>query len=102
MPSRISCSVHHSMCPPVSRATCIANMPSAGEPIASERAIVSGFIGATVSAPSWNACATGRQPSGWAPETRYGLPSTAPIAVSSWNARCTFVRSAPLAIGTTT
>ena len=70
MPSRISCSVHHSMCPPVSRATCIANMPSAGEPIASERAIVSGFIGATVSAPSWNACATGRQPSGCAPETR--------------------------------
>ena len=70
MPSRISCSVHHSMWPPVSRATCIANMPSAGDPIASDRAIVSGFIGATVSAPSWNACATGRQPSGWAPETR--------------------------------
>ena len=30
----------------------------------------SGFTGVTSSAPSRNACATGRQPSGWAPLTR--------------------------------
>ena len=46
MPSRISCSVHHSMCPPVCRATVSANIPSAGAPIASDRAIVSGLTGA--------------------------------------------------------
>ena len=44
-----------------------------GEPIARDRAIVSGFTGVTSSAPSWNACATGRQPSGCAPLTRYAL-----------------------------
>ena len=70
MPSRISCSVHHSMWPPVCPGTFIAKQPSAGAPIASDRAIVSGFTGVTSSAPSWNACATGRHPSGCAPLTR--------------------------------
>src|SRR3954468_19097264 len=81
MPSRISSSVHHSMCPPVLRATCIANIPSAGDPIARERSIVLGFIGVTVSAPSWNACATGRHPSGCAPDTRYGFAASGPRLV---------------------
>ena len=94
--------MHHSIAPPVSRATWSAKYPSAGEPIARERAIVSGFTGVTSSAPSWNACATGRQPSGCAPLTRYAFSSTAPIATSSWNARWIFVSRAPLAIGTTT
>ncbi len=73
MPSRISCSVHHSMCPRVSRATFKAKYPSAGAPIASERAIVSGFTGVTSSAPSRNACATGRQPCGLGAADPVGL-----------------------------
>jgi hypothetical protein len=102
IPSRISRSVHHSIAPPVCRLTCSANMPSAGFPIASERAIVWGFTGCTSSAPSRKAWATGLQPSAWAPLTRYRCSSTAPTAISSLKARWIFVSRAPDAIGTTT
>ena len=48
--------------PPVSRAVVTAKSPSAGLPIASERAIEFGRTGVTV-VPSRNAVATGWQPS---------------------------------------
>ena len=52
--------------PPVSRAVATAKSPSAGVPIASERAIESGRTGVT-GFPSRNAVATGWQPSAWPP-----------------------------------
>ena len=63
---------------------------------------MSGFTGRTSVAFDLNACATGEQPSGWAPLMRDGLSSTAPMATSSRNARWIFVISAPDAIGTRT
>ena len=54
------------MAPPVARAASTAKSPSAGLPIASERATVSGRTGFT-RPPSANAVATGEQPSAWPP-----------------------------------
>ena len=70
MPSTISSSVTAPNPPPVVRTTSSAKYPSAGLPIASDLAIVSGFTGRIVSAFSMNASATGEQPSACAPETR--------------------------------
>ena len=51
-----------------------------GEPIASERTIVSGCADGPISStPSANAVATGEQPSGWPPTNRTSFGSTRPI-----------------------
>ena len=62
MPSRISSSVTESTEPPERRARSSAYGPSAGFPIASDLAIVSGLTGRQKSLPSSKACATGEQP----------------------------------------
>ena len=67
MPARISSSVTESIDPPPRRARSSAYGPSAGLPIASDLAIVSGFTGRQMSQPASNACATGEQPSACAP-----------------------------------
>ena len=63
--------------PPVSRAAVTAKSPSAGLPIASERAIESGRTGVTARLLA-NAVATGEQPSAWPPTRRGDGPSTRP------------------------
>ena len=67
MPARISSSETASTAPPVRRASSTAYGPSAGLPIASDLAIVSGLTGRQTSVPAANACATGEQPSACAP-----------------------------------
>ena len=62
MPARISSSSTASIAPPVARASSIAYGPSAGLPIASDLAIVSGLTGRQTSWPAANAAATGEQP----------------------------------------
>src|SRR3954447_7331931 len=69
IPSMTSSSLTSSIAPPVRRATSRTYGPSAGLPIASDFAIVSGLTGLTTSWPSRNACATGEQPVAWAPYT---------------------------------
>src|SRR5919107_383966 len=90
------------MAPPVRRTASSAYGPSAGLPIASERAIVDGFTGLTVSQPFSYAVAIGEQPVAWAPYTFHGEPSTSPSLVSSPKALSTLVSSEPDAIGMTT
>ncbi len=87
--------------PPDVRATVAARSPSAGLPIASERAIVFGRTGFTF-APSANAVATGEQPSAWPPIRRGVVPSTSPSSSSSLKPWCTFENIAPDAIGAIT
>ena len=87
--------------PPDARAVASASSPSAGLPIASERAIVAGRTGRT-RPPSWKAVATGAQPSAWPPTSRGGAPSTSPSSCSSAKPWCTFENIAPEAIGATT
>jgi len=70
MPSTTSASETSSTAPPVRRTTSSTYGPSAGAPIASERAMVSGFTGRTTSWPALNAADTGEQPVAWAPKTR--------------------------------
>jgi hypothetical protein len=77
-------------------------MPSAGLPMASDLAIVSGRTGRMASTPSLKAVATGEQPVACAPKTLYGVSSTRPSAISSWNALCTLVSCEPDATGMTT
>ena len=69
--------------PPVARAVASARSPSAGAPIASERATVAGRTGRTVVAPTANAAATGAQPSAWPPTRRGGGPVASPSASRS-------------------
>ena len=78
MPSTTSSSQTSSIAPPVRRTTSSAYGPSAGLPIASDLAIVSGFTGRTTSWPAANACDTGEQPVACAPKTLYGVASTSP------------------------
>ena len=87
--------------PPVSRAVATAKSPSAGLPIASERAIEFGRTGVTV-VRSRNAVATGWQPAAWPPTSAGPTPSTRPRARSSANPCPTLWKSAPEAIGATT
>ena len=78
MPSTTSSSVTSSTAPPVRRTVSSTYGPSAGLPIASDLAIVSGRTGCTTSWPRANACDTGEQPVACAPNTRYGVGSTSP------------------------
>src|SRR5215204_6661854 len=55
--------------PPVRRTTSSTYGPSAGLPMASDLAMVSGRTGATKSSPARYAAATGEQPVAWAPNT---------------------------------
>ncbi len=87
--------------PPDSLAVATARSPSAGLPIASDRAIVFGRTGRTF-ASAWNAVATGLQPSAWPPNSRGVVPSTSPSSRSSAKPWCTFVNIAPDAIGAIT
>ena len=83
MHSPIASSATAWIAPPfVARAVATARSPSAGLPIASERATVSGRTGRTGS-PSSNAVATGEQPSAWPPISRGAAPSTSPSSSSS-------------------
>src|SRR2546429_375790 len=87
--------------PPDSRVAAIAASPSAGLPIASERAIVSGRTGFT-GRSSANAAATGEQPTAWPPTSRGAAPLTSPSSRKSRNPRATFECNEPDAIGQTT
>jgi hypothetical protein len=98
----VSVSATASIEPPVRRARSIAYAPSAGEPIESERTIVSGARTGTISPPFAKAVATGAQPFGWPPTNRTSVRSTSPIAASSSKPFATFVNSEPDAIGPTT
>ena len=68
MPATISSSETSAMAPPVRRATSMAYGPSAGLPIASDLAMVSGRTGWTTSWPAANAALTGEQPVACAPK----------------------------------
>ena len=84
MPSTISSSVTSSIAPPVRRTTSSAYGPSAGLPMASDLAIVSGFTGRTTSWPAANAVrrpASSRSPARRTPCT--ASASTRPSATSS-------------------
>src|SRR3954464_10796694 len=59
MPARVSSSSAQSMLPPVLRASSIAYGPSAGLPMASDLAIVSGLTGRQTSVPAANGGAGG-------------------------------------------
>ena len=99
--STISSSSTATIDPPDATAVATASSPSAGLPIASDRAIVLGRTGATF-VPSANASATGEQPSACAPINRGCAPSTRPSSRSSLKPWCTFENIAPDAIGATT
>ena len=85
--------------PPVRRARSSAYGPSAGLPIASDLAIVSGLTGRQKSRPASNAVATGEQPAAWAPLNVGSSPSSSPSSIHSSNPRAIFVNSDPDAIG---
>ena len=70
--------------------------------MASDLAIVSGLTGRQKSCPASNACATGEQPSAWAPLNAGSPPVTSPTSSHSSNPRAIFVNSEPDAIGATT
>ena len=80
-----------------------AYQPSAGLPMASDLAMVSGLTGRMASVPSAKAVATGEQPAAWAPETRTeGSSSSRPTFQSSSNPLATLVSWLPEPMGTTT
>ena len=102
IPSRISSSVTESIAPLRRRASSSAYGPSAGLPIASDLAIVSGFTGLQTSQPASKAWATGEQPSAWAPLKAGTSPSISPTSSHSSKPRAIFVNSEPDATGATT
>src|SRR4051812_24301019 len=102
MPALISSSSTASIAPPLARASSSAYGPSAGLPIASDLAIVSGLTGRQTSTPASNAAATGEQPSAWAPFMTGASPSTRPRERHSSKPLAIFVYNEPEAIGATT
>jgi len=102
MPSTTSASLTCVTAPPVRRTVSSTYGPSAGLPIASERAMVSGRTGRTTSTPASNAAATGEQPVACAPNTLYGVGSTSPSLPNSVKPLSTLVSCEPEATGTTT
>src|SRR5439155_3265061 len=84
--------------PPDARAVATARSPSAGAPIASDRAIVAGRTGVTARS-SAKASATGAQPAAWPPMMRGRDPSTRPRRSSCPKPCQSFVRSDPEATG---
>ena len=89
------------MAPPVRRTTSSAYGPSAGLPIASDLAIVSGLTGRQTSCPPSKACATGEQPVAWAPLNVGSSPLSSPRSSHSLKPRPIFVKSEPEAMGAT-
>src|SRR6201996_2795857 len=87
--------------PPVLRTTSSTYGPSAGLPIASDLAIVSGLTGRTTSQPLANASDTGEHPVAWAPNTFHGFSSMRPSETSSENPLSILTSWAPDATGTT-
>src|SRR4051812_37411019 len=102
MPARISSSVTLSMPPPLRLARSTAYGPSAGLPMASDLAIVSGLTGRQTSVPAANAVATGEQPRAWAPFIVGASPSTRPSSRHSSKPLAILVYNEPEAIGATT
>src|SRR5947209_6420016 len=100
--SRMSSSLTASIVPPVRRARSSAYGPSAGLPIASDLAMVSGLTGRQKSWPASNAVATGEQPDACAPWKVGSSPSSSPISSHSSNPRAILVNNEPEAIGATT
>ena len=70
IPSIISASGTDAHEPPDLRIASRAYQPSAGLPMASDLAMVSGLTGRMASVPSAKAVATGAHPAAWAPDTR--------------------------------
>ena len=101
MPARISSSVTESTPPPVLRASSTAYGPSAGLPMASDLAIVSGLTGRQTSLPASKAWATGEQPAACAPFIVGASPVISPSSRHSSKPRAIFVKSEPEAIGAT-
>src|SRR5438876_8096503 len=89
--STISGSQTSSAQPPDSRTSFMANGPSAGLPIASERAMVLGFCGSKRARPRFTPSEMGEQPVACAPKNFTGLSSTHPSVTSSLNAFAIFV-----------
>ena len=102
MPALISSSVTLSTPPLVRLASSIAYGPSAGLPMASDLAIVSGLTGRQTSVPAANAVATGEQPVAWAPFIVGVSPSMRPSSRHSSKPLASLVNSEPEAIGATT
>jgi len=80
----------------------LAKSPSAGFPIAIERAMVCGTTGSTAPASSRTRRTIGAHPAALAPKIRGAVPATSPAVVNSWNPLRSFVTSEPPAIGATT
>src|SRR5690606_26050736 len=99
--STISGSLTCSTAPPVRRQTSSTYGPSAGLPMASDLAMVSGLTGWITSWPFSQARATGEHPVACAPKTRYGLSSTRPSPISSWKPLSILVSWEPETMGRT-
>src|SRR5712664_2013072 len=102
MAATISGSEMSSAQPPDSRICLMAKGPSAGLPMASERAMVLGFCGSKRARLRLTPSEMGEQPVACAPKNFTGLASTQPSVTSSRNALAILVMSEPPAMGTTT
>ena len=102
MATTISGSETSSAQPPESRICFMAKGPSAGLPMASERAIVLGFCGSKRERLRFTPSEMGEQPVACAPKNFTGLASTQPRVTNSRNAFAILVISEPPAMGTTT
>src|SRR6266478_5152198 len=102
MAAMISGSETSSAQPPDSRICLMAKGPSAGLPMARERAIVLGFCGSKRARLRFTPSEIGEQPVACAPKNFTGFASTQPSITNSRNAFAIFVMSEPPAIGTTT
>src|SRR6266850_665317 len=102
MAATISGSETSSAQPPDSRICFTAKGPSAGLPMASDRAMVLGFCGLKRARLRFTASEIGEQPVACAPKNFTGLASTHPRVTSSRNAFAILVMSEPPAMGTTT
>src|SRR6202011_5160467 len=80
----------------------IAYGPSAGLPMASERAMVLGFCGSKRASPRFTALEIGEHPVACAPKNFPDFSSTQPSVTSSRNPLAILPISEPPAMGTTT
>src|SRR3990167_6402069 len=101
IPSIISWSVTDSPLPLLSLIASIVYIPSAGFPIARDLAMVFGLTGLMISLFSFKAVTTGEQPSAWAACILASTELIKPNFLNSLNDFQIFVRSEPLATGTT-
>src|SRR5438094_346140 len=95
MASTISGSDTSSAQPPESRISFIANGPSAGLPMASERAMVFGFCGSNRARLRFTPSEIGEHPVACAPKNFTGLSFTQPNVTNSLKAFAIFVISEP-------